>query len=329
MMTTRRVRPVAACFRGIVRAGAAGMALAALSAALPVFADPPASPEDCVYGTTAGPDGEPTCIGAETFEEITQSHEAMAERLRQLADGEIEADFTTEFLSPSEHRLTSMPYNIPVLRVVFRTDQFFAVDGTDVLPPAIPAWRTVADSLRQAPEGTALYIVGHTDAEGSKDYNFSLGQRRAEAVAKEIVRRGAFKSRIYRLSFGETLPLAPNNTAEGRATNRRVEFLFAITPEIGRRKIEVDANKACAQSAAGNKDCAVQIVTNITEVIVDSSASGEIEKLNDEEGLILNDKSLPEAEKTNRLLQLQASRRRIPVTLKRQRIPVTLSRRLQ
>jgi outer membrane protein OmpA-like peptidoglycan-associated protein len=68
-------------------------------------------------------------------------------------------------------------------------------------------------------------IEGHTDSVGSDAYNMRLGQRRADAVEAYLVGKGIAASRLSTVSYGETRPAASNDTAEGRAQNRRVELI--------------------------------------------------------------------------------------------------------
>jgi len=71
--------------------------------------------------------------------------------------------------------------------------------------------------------GTAVIIEGHTDSQGKASYNEVLSSRRAEAVAKILIEQYAIAaSRVESKGFGETLPIADNNTADGRLANRRV-----------------------------------------------------------------------------------------------------------
>lgn len=72
-------------------------------------------------------------------------------------------------------------------------------------------------------QNAAEYLIsGHTDADGSDAYNLGLGQRRAEAVAAIAREVGAGKTETR--SYGERVPIASNDTAEGKAQNRRVEI---------------------------------------------------------------------------------------------------------
>lgn len=70
-----------------------------------------------------------------------------------------------------------------------------------------------------------LRIEGHTDNVGSDDYNMTLSQKRADAVKKYLVDQGVASDRIVAEGFGESNPLTTNETPEGRAKNRRVNFM--------------------------------------------------------------------------------------------------------
>ena len=68
-------------------------------------------------------------------------------------------------------------------------------------------------------------IVGHTDSVGSNKYNFGLSRRRAESVKAKLIEFGLAEDRIAGIeAMGEEQPIATNETKEGRAQNRRVEF---------------------------------------------------------------------------------------------------------
>jgi len=68
-------------------------------------------------------------------------------------------------------------------------------------------------------------IQGHTDATGSDTGNEQLGLKRAEAVRAHLARAGLPLARMATISYGESAPLADNNTREGRSTNRRVQLI--------------------------------------------------------------------------------------------------------
>ena len=87
--------------------------------------------------------------------------------------------------------------------------------------------RALARNAQSYPN-TTLAVIGHTDNAGSDSYNFDLSTRRAQAVAGIILEEGVSPGRVRSLGRGETQPIASNDTAAGRAQNRRVEII--ITP---------------------------------------------------------------------------------------------------
>jgi OOP family OmpA-OmpF porin len=81
----------------------------------------------------------------------------------------------------------------------------------------------VGDALRECP-GNSLAVEGHTDAIGTDAYNQGLSERRAAAVLDYLVGKGVSSSQLSATGFGESTPIATNDTSDGRALNRRVEL---------------------------------------------------------------------------------------------------------
>lgn len=71
---------------------------------------------------------------------------------------------------------------------------------------------------------TTVEIAGHTDAKGDAEVNLRLSQRRADVVAKHLVRHGVLAHQIVAVGYGETQPVADNSDDAGRKANRRIEF---------------------------------------------------------------------------------------------------------
>jgi len=82
-------------------------------------------------------------------------------------------------------------------------------------------------SVMAANPDLRLRIEGHTDATGPSGWNQGLSQLRADAARRALVKQGVSGDRIVAEGFGESNPVAPNSTAEGRAENRRIEFKAA------------------------------------------------------------------------------------------------------
>jgi OOP family OmpA-OmpF porin len=87
-----------------------------------------------------------------------------------------------------------------------------------------PLLDRIAEQLKQHPEVVMVELHGHTDDGGEPDPNLVLSQQRAEAVRGYLVNKGVAGSRLRSRAFGKTIPIAPNDTTEGRARNRRVDF---------------------------------------------------------------------------------------------------------
>lgn len=81
----------------------------------------------------------------------------------------------------------------------------------------------VSDSIKNQPT-MQVEIAGHTDSVGEDDYNLALSQRRVDSVRAYLVERGAPADKFTAKGYGETEPVASNDTDAGRAENRRVEF---------------------------------------------------------------------------------------------------------
>ncbi len=81
----------------------------------------------------------------------------------------------------------------------------------------------IAASMVQYPD-SLIDVYGHTDSTGSDVYNQTLSENRARTVASYLASRGVASARIRSQGFGETMPVASNDTPEGRAKNRRVEI---------------------------------------------------------------------------------------------------------
>ena len=101
----------------------------------------------------------------------------------------------------------------------------FETNSARALPASRPAMEEIAKLLAAQPDLRVL-IVGHTDSQGSLDYNMDLSQRRAEAVVTALTAEfGIAPARLTAKGVGFLSPVATNKTEEGRALNRRVELV--------------------------------------------------------------------------------------------------------
>lgn len=104
----------------------------------------------------------------------------------------------------------------------------FASNESTLLPAAQDRLNKVTDALLVTKE-KQLIIEGFTDSQGSSEHNIALSQRRADTVRSYLISRGYPSDLIHTQGIGEERPVADNNSAEGRANNRRVEIVIERT----------------------------------------------------------------------------------------------------
>ena len=100
----------------------------------------------------------------------------------------------------------------------------FEFDKSRLTAEGRSAVTAAAATLKQHPS-VQVYVDGYTDSVGSEAYNKALGERRARTVASALAEEGISPSRMTVRSFGKADPVASNETAAGRAENRRVEIV--------------------------------------------------------------------------------------------------------
>ncbi|HLG40238.1 MAG TPA: OmpA family protein [Chitinophagaceae bacterium] len=102
---------------------------------------------------------------------------------------------------------------------------FFDFDKADVKPESKPALEEIAKLLRNN-SSMNLYVVGHTDMQGTLSYNMSLSERRAKAIVDELAKNYSIAaSRLTGAGVGPLAPVSTNKTDAGRKLNRRVELV--------------------------------------------------------------------------------------------------------
>ena len=116
----------------------------------------------------------------------------------------------------------------PIPKVIdrFSTHVNFDFNKYDIRPSERTELQKVINFVKQKP-GAKIYIDGHTDAIGTDNYNQALSEKRADAVKNYLIKEGGInESSIITVGLGETKPIAPNTTDEGRAGNRRAEIVI-------------------------------------------------------------------------------------------------------
>ncbi|MFO7765638.1 MAG: OmpA family protein [Pelovirga sp.] len=110
-----------------------------------------------------------------------------------------------------------------ILKLTMSSEVGFDFDSADVKPGFYSSLDKIADIMNRYSQ-TDIAIVGHTDNVGSPDYNLRLSLRRANAVADYLMSQGVGRYRLSTEGRGQLEPIASNETAAGRAQNRRVEI---------------------------------------------------------------------------------------------------------
>ena len=108
----------------------------------------------------------------------------------------------------------------------------FALNSSDLNAQFYNALNGVAMVLKEY-DKTLIEVAGHTDSSGSDQYNQSLSERRAQAVAGYLASQGVKQQRLMTVGAGETHPVASNDTEQGRAANRRVELTIVPVTKQG------------------------------------------------------------------------------------------------
>lgn len=117
------------------------------------------------------------------------------------------------------------------IKITFDSGILFDFDSATLRPEAKENLTQLAGILQKY-EDTEILIEGHTDATGSDDYNQALSERRADSVDRFLAGMGVAQVRMNTVGYGETQPVASNETAAGQQANRRVEVAIWANQEL-------------------------------------------------------------------------------------------------
>lgn len=129
--------------------------------------------------------------------------------------------FNDEALSPMTKDIHLQRIEVGV--TVRLKNIYFDFDKTTLQSESFTELNKVVDFLKQN-SSVEIEIAGHTDSKGSDDYNLNLSQGRSQSVVDYLISQGIDSFRLNAHGYGETKPIDSNDTDEGRANNRRVEF---------------------------------------------------------------------------------------------------------
>lgn len=108
--------------------------------------------------------------------------------------------------------------------IELRETVLFGNNNADIQPGSFPLMDAIAGLLAEHTEVEIVVVEGHTDSRGAKAHNQRLSEKRAQSVVTALVARGIAPTRLTSVGYGLTRPLAPNDSDENRAKNRRVEL---------------------------------------------------------------------------------------------------------
>jgi outer membrane protein OmpA-like peptidoglycan-associated protein len=115
-------------------------------------------------------------------------------------------------------------------RIVILDKVYFQFDSDIIDAKSYELLNEVSAVVMANPSLGRVEVAGHTDSDGADAYNLELSDRRANAVRNYLVSRGVGAGRIIATGYGEIRPLVGNDTPEGKAQNRRVEFNLLDAP---------------------------------------------------------------------------------------------------
>ena len=172
-----------------------------------------------VIGQIIGGDTEATLIGTAIGAAVGGAGGAAVGNMMDKQEAEMR-----QALAESEAAAIRREGNL--LAISLRGDVTFDTNSAIVRPGLYSEIDRIASVLIKYPD-TVIQVEGHTDSTGSESYNMDLSSRRAEAVKNLLVQKGVEPSRILTIAYGESKPIASNDSDYGRAKNRRVEIKVA------------------------------------------------------------------------------------------------------
>lgn len=115
--------------------------------------------------------------------------------------------------------------------VDFEEKILFGYDRSDLSGSSEASLNKLVNILNEYPN-TNIEVQGHTDSKGSDEYNQGLSERRANSVSAYLRNNGISGSRLTTKGYGESAPVASNDSDEGRSQNRRVTFLITANEKM-------------------------------------------------------------------------------------------------
>lgn len=119
------------------------------------------------------------------------------------------------------------------IKITFDSGLMFDVNKSELNANSMENLAELSETLKKY-EDTNVLVEGHTDASGSDEYNLELSKERAYSVEDYLTELGVEKSRLETMGYGESQPIATNETEEGKQQNRRVEVAIYANKKMQR-----------------------------------------------------------------------------------------------
>ncbi|MBN7811598.1 OmpA family protein [Algoriphagus sp. H41] len=119
------------------------------------------------------------------------------------------------------------------IKITFDSGLLFGFDQASLTSTSQANLQDLATTLKKY-EDTNILIEGHTDSKGTEEYNQELSQQRANSVSSYLAGLGVAPGRISDVGYGESMPVASNDTESGRSSNRRVEVAIYANKKMQR-----------------------------------------------------------------------------------------------
>jgi outer membrane protein OmpA-like peptidoglycan-associated protein len=158
--------------------------------------------------------------------ELRDDYAAQQARLQETERARTEAEQRAKQASEELARIAQVKEEPRGTVITISGSVLFASGEAELLPPAQARLGKVAKALLEKSPGSMIVVEGHTDTQGSAEFNLDLSERRAKSVRQFLISQGVPDDRIQAKGVGFAQPVAPNKTAEGRANNRRVEIIL-------------------------------------------------------------------------------------------------------
>jgi outer membrane protein OmpA-like peptidoglycan-associated protein len=117
------------------------------------------------------------------------------------------------------------------IQITFGSGVLFDVGKATLKPETKANLKNLSESLAKYPD-TEILIEGHTDSTGTEEMNLDLSRQRAQSVSNYLAALGVDPRRFVIMGYGESQPVASNDTPEGRQANRRVEIAIMASEEL-------------------------------------------------------------------------------------------------